>query len=59
MRKSIILGLCLAVTAVFVLASSSAAAPTWDNNPNGFEPDLKWKLKVRATISRTQGVSRA
>ena len=45
MKKSIILGLCLAITAVFVLASSSAAAPTWDNNPNGFEHGLEAEIE--------------
>ena len=45
MKKSIILGFCLAVTAMFMLASSSAAAPTWDNNPKGFEHGLAVEIE--------------
>jgi hypothetical protein len=45
MRKSIILAMCLAVAALFVLSSSVSAAPTWDKNPKGFVHGLAVEIE--------------
>jgi hypothetical protein len=45
MRKALILGFCMAVATIFVLASSTVAAPTWDKNPNGFVHGLAVEIE--------------
>ena len=45
MKKSIILVMCLAIAALFVLSSSVSAAPTWDKNPKSFEHGLAVEIE--------------